>query len=189
MALQSTGCGLLVSTEKSQPGLGKNGGGAGRENPFGGLGLVVPGGAGLLVFISTSPVGQDHCGSFLLHLYHGPYPIPSSRLCPSLPAHLPPTSHLPPLCCVHHGRLLCHLPFWATLQLSLPGVPTSILAQHPLAGYSFLEEQKDWLPMPYIPPGTCHENTFQHFPVLRTSQGFEEPCASIPVQDSIPFQV
>lgn len=94
MALQSTGCGRLVSTEKSQPGLGKNGGGVGRENSFGGLGLVVPGGAGLLVFISASPGGQDHCSSLLLHPHHGPYPIPSSWLCPSLPAHLPPTSSL-----------------------------------------------------------------------------------------------
>lgn len=89
-----------------------------------------------------------------------------------------PTSRLPHLCCVHHGRPLCHLPFWAHLPLSLPGVPTSTLAPHPLTGYSFLEEQKDWLPTPSNPPGgNRHENTSQHFPVLRTSQGFEEPCA------------
>lgn len=170
MALQSTGCGRLVSSEKSQPGPGKNGGGVGRENSFGALGLVVPGGAGMLMFISASPVGKDHCSSLLPHSHHGPYPIPSSRLCPSLPAHLLPTS-----------SLLC--PPW---KASLPspflgkfaGVPTSTLGQHPLAGYSFLEEQKDWLPMPSNPPGgACHKNTSQHFPVLRTSQGFEEPRA------------
>lgn len=35
-----------------------------------------------------------------------------------------PTSCLPPLCCVHHGRPLCHLPFWANLQVS-PLLPSA----------------------------------------------------------------